>query len=208
MTKLFAATALAGMLAAAPAFAQTATPDATAPATAPAATSGTPTVGTSAEGRFITAPSGDDWVASRFIGSTVYSPANDDLGKVNDVVATKDGQVKAVVIGVGGFLGIGEKNVAVAPADVQRVAVDNGWRYQLNTTKEELNAAPEFRVPDMNNASTGTSTPSTGTAPATDGTAPGTATPAPGAGTTTPDNGASTAPATPMAPAAPSTTAP
>jgi len=144
MTKLFAATALATLLAASPALAQTVTPaPATTPATTGSATMAKPDIGH----RFISA-SQHDWVASRLIGSAVYDPANMSLGDINDIVADKDGRVKAVVIGVGGFLGIGEKNVAVIPADLKRVAHAGGWRYQLNTTKEELNAAPEFRLPE------------------------------------------------------------
>ena len=215
MTKLFAATALAGMLAVAPAFAQDATP---APATPPAATgdatatppaaAGAATAPT-ATGRFIPAPSQDDWVASRLIGSTVYSPANESLGDINDIVASQDGQVKAVVIGVGGFLGIGEKNVAVAPAELQRVADGNSWRYQLNTTKDELNSAAEFKIPEPAPAAGTTST----STPATDGTTPPATTTPPAADMTTtpPADGTTTAPAdpaTPMAPAAPSTTTP
>jgi len=201
MTKLFAATALAGMLAVAPAFAQDATP---APATPPAATGDATATMPTATGRFIPAPSQDDWVASRLIGSTVYSPANESLGDINDVVASQDGQVKAIVIGVGGFLGIGHKNVAVAPAELQRVADGNNWRYQLNTTKDELNAAAEFKIPEppapADTGTTSTSTPSTDTT-----------TPPAGDMTTTPPADGTTAPAdpaTPMAPAAPSTTTP
>jgi hypothetical protein len=217
MTKLFAATALAGMLAVAPAFAQDATP---APATPPAATgdaTATPPAATgdatapTATGRFIPAPTADDWVASRLMGATVYSPANENLGSINDFVARQDGQVKAIVIGVGGFLGIGEKNVAVAPGELQRVADGNGWRYQLNTTKDELNAAAEFELPEPPTpANTGTTSTST---PSTDGTTPPAATtpPAGDMTTTPPADGTTTAPAdpaTPMAPAAPSTTTP
>ncbi|SHF23588.1 PRC-barrel domain-containing protein [Kaistia soli DSM 19436] len=182
MTKLFAATAIAGLLAAAPAFAQDATP---APTTPPAATGDTvtPVTPTAPLDRFVAAPAADDWVASRLIGSTIYGVGDENLGDVNDLIATKDGQVKAVVIGVGGFLGIGEKNVAVNPSALERVADGNSWKYRLNTTKDELTAAPEFKVPD--------------------------ATPAEATGSTAPaDPVTPTDPATPMAPAAPSTTAP
>ncbi|HWJ74995.1 MAG TPA: PRC-barrel domain-containing protein [Kaistia sp.] len=185
MTKLFAATALAGLLAAAPAFAQDATP---APTTPPAATGDTvaPVSPVAPLDRFVAAPAADDWVASRLIGSTIYGVGDENLGDVNDVVATQDGQVKAIVIGVGGFLGIGEKNVAVSPKALQRVADGNSWKYQLNTTKDELKGAPEFKLPDA--------TP----AEATGSTAP--------ADTMTPATPAD--PATPMAPAAPSPTTP
>ncbi len=189
MTKLFAATALAGLLAAAPAFAQDATPAPMTPA-APSATTGDTVTPAAPLERFVAAPAADDWVASRLIGSTIYGVNDESLGDINDVVATKDGQVKAIVIGVGGFLGIGEKSVAVAPSALERVADGNSWKYRLATTKEELTAAPEFKVPDVTPAeATGAVTPADPMTPA--------------------DPAAPTAdPATPMAPAAPSPTTP
>jgi len=53
-------------------------------------------------------------MASKLIGTTVVSTNNESIGDVNDVILGRDGQVMAVVVGVGGFLGIGEKNVAVS----------------------------------------------------------------------------------------------
>lgn len=53
------------------------------------------------------------WLASKLIGTTVVSANNESIGDVNDVLMDRGGQSVAVVVGVGGFLGIGEKNVAV-----------------------------------------------------------------------------------------------
>ena len=199
MTKLFAATALAGLLAAAPAFAQDATPAQTTP---PAATGDTTmTQPATPIERFLASPAADDWMASRLIGSTIYGVGDESLGDVNDVIATKDGQVKAIVIGVGGFLGIGEKNVAVSPSALQRVADGNSWKYQLATTKDELNAAPEFQAPPA--------TPAEATGGTTAPAANDMGTTAPAAPMTPADPAAPAAdPATPMAPAAPSPTTP
>ncbi len=194
MTKLFAATALAGLLAAAPAFAQDATPAQTTPPAATGDTAATQAV--TPVDRFLATPATDDWLASRLMGSTIYGANDESLGDVNDVVATKDGQVKAIVIGVGGFLGIGQKNVAVAPSALERVADGNSWKYRLATTKDELNAAPEFQAPAATPAeATGSTDPAT----------PGAVTPMTPADPAAPS---ATDPATPMAPAAPSTTAP
>ncbi|MEZ0171811.1 PRC-barrel domain-containing protein [Microvirga sp. TS319] len=52
-------------------------------------------------------------MASDVIGTRVVSTNNESIGDINDVVVDRDGRVMAVVVGVGGFLGIGEKNVAV-----------------------------------------------------------------------------------------------
>ncbi|BCP54415.1 hypothetical protein K32_30320 [Kaistia sp. 32K] len=141
MNTIFRTTALVALLAAGPALAQDAPPPAE--TSAPAATTTT----VAPADRFIVLEDGTtDWLASNLMGSTVYSGTDENLGKIVDILATDDGQVKAVVIGVGGFLGIGRKDVAVAPATLDRLKVDNGVKLVLATSKEELNAAPEFKT--------------------------------------------------------------
>jgi len=89
----------------------------------------------------------DGYLATNFINESVYNGTGDNaenIGDVNDLVIAKDGKVKAVVVGVGGFLGIGEHNVAV---DFTKVswAEKNGDRWLIYpATKEELQALPEF----------------------------------------------------------------
>lgn len=89
----------------------------------------------------------DGYLATNIIGESVYNGAGDDaenIGKVTDVVFDKDGQAKSIVIGVGGFLGIGAKNVAFDYAGMQW-AEKNGDRWLVaQTTKEELTAQPAF----------------------------------------------------------------
>ena len=53
------------------------------------------------------------WRASKLIGLDVYNEANDKLGDINELIVDRDGKVDAVVIGVGGFLGMGEHDIAV-----------------------------------------------------------------------------------------------
>src|SRR4030081_2647506 len=53
------------------------------------------------------------WRASKIIGLSVYNDNNESLGSINDLLMDKSGSIKAVVIGVGGFLGVGEHLVAV-----------------------------------------------------------------------------------------------
>jgi sporulation protein YlmC with PRC-barrel domain len=55
-----------------------------------------------------------DWRASKVVGLNVYNDANEKVGSINDLLTDKNGNIKAVVIGVGGFLGVGEHLVAVA----------------------------------------------------------------------------------------------
>jgi hypothetical protein len=91
-----------------------------------------------------------DRLTSRIVGQPVYDGTAADannLGNINDLVLSSTGSVQAVVIGVGGFLGIGEKQVAVAYSALEWVvAADNTERFVLNTTVEQLTAAPDFVV--------------------------------------------------------------
>jgi len=82
---------------------------------------------------------------SNFIGSTVYNAANENVGDVNDVLISKDGKVQAVIIGVGGFLGLGEKDVAVPLDRIQFVRDENSnMKYTINASRQELEQAPAF----------------------------------------------------------------
>ncbi len=55
-----------------------------------------------------------NWRASKMVGLSVYNDKNESLGSINDLLTDKSGNIKAAVIGVGGFLGVGEHLVAVA----------------------------------------------------------------------------------------------
>ena len=91
-----------------------------------------------------------DRFATRIIGQQVYDSTAADanvLGNINDLVINENGTIAAVTIGVGGFLGIGEKQVAVAYSALQwTVAADNTERFVLETTVDELTQAPDFVV--------------------------------------------------------------
>lgn len=94
-----------------------------------------------------------DNLVSRVLGSTVYTSSADDaenIGDINDLVVDANGDIAAVVIGVGGFLGVGEKNVAVDYKELQHTkAADGSFRYVLPTTADALTAAPEFVYEDQ-----------------------------------------------------------
>ena len=136
-----------------------------------------------------------DSFATRIIGQPVYDSGAADanhLGDINDLVVNENGTIAAVIIGVGGFLGIGEKQVAVAYAALERVvAEDQTERYVVQTTVEELTAAPDFVVVEDAPADGTVSAPVAGDAMApapADTTAPApadTATPAPAEGDAT-----------------------
>ena len=140
---LLATTAIATLVATG-AFAQ----DTTAPATttAPAADPAAPSEAMPADQAQV--ERADGMLASNLIGETVYNGSGDDaenIGEVKDIVMTDDGNAEAVVIGVGGFLGIGEKNVSVEYDKVEWAERDGDrWIVIAGTTKEDLEALPDF----------------------------------------------------------------
>ena len=86
-------------------------------------------------------------LASDLLGQTVYNGATDEaesVGDINDVVMGPDGNAEAVVIGVGGFLGIGEKEVAVDFTKISWIDRDGSRWLIIEASKEELEGAPDF----------------------------------------------------------------
>ena len=83
-------------------------------------------------GNTLTKESPDQWRASKLAGVAVYGPEKKDVGKITDVLLSKDGKAEYVIIGVGGFLGIGEKDVAV-PYD-QVKFTDQPMKPPMNAT--------------------------------------------------------------------------
>ena len=76
----------------------------------------------------------------------VYDPNNNKIGEVMDVLLDRSGKVTSLIVGVGGFLGAGEKDVAV-PFDAIKVTSkdSNKWYLVMNTTKDDLKSAPGFK---------------------------------------------------------------
>ncbi|RRY11872.1 PRC-barrel domain-containing protein [Brucella anthropi] len=157
MVKTTLLTAACALVISVPALAQTAapsTPGADAPAQQemPVSTTNmfgtTPAAGTDADKIGFVEPKEGQVLLSSFVGRSVYeSSANDakSIGKLNDLIMGPDGKVEAAVIGVGGFLGVGEKDVAVSPDVIQLAKRSDGdtWLV-LNASKDQLNAAPAF----------------------------------------------------------------
>ena len=103
MKKLVAVALLGTAIASGAAYAQTAQTAQPADRAAPAATT------TSSDKMMLKGK----WRASKLMGLDVYNEANEKLGDINELILDKDGRVNAVVIGVGGFLGMGEHDIAV-----------------------------------------------------------------------------------------------
>jgi sporulation protein YlmC with PRC-barrel domain len=79
---------------------------------------------------------------TKYYKQSVYDPAKDNIGTVDDVILSDNGQVTGLIIGVGGFLGAGEKDVAVSLQAVHAEMKDGAWYLTLNTTKDALKSAP------------------------------------------------------------------
>jgi sporulation protein YlmC with PRC-barrel domain len=100
-----------------------------------------------AEGTFVTVQPPGQWLASLFIGEPVTNHAGENIGDINDLLFDKSGTISTVVIGVGGFLGIGEKDVAVPFNSLSVTADANGKRVvTASLSKERLMSAPEFKA--------------------------------------------------------------
>ncbi len=84
------------------------------------------------------------WLASDIYKADVYDNAEDKIGVVTDLIIDSSGNVATAVVGVGGFLGPGKKEVAVPFKDLNVVTRDNKDWLVLNQTKEELKAAPAY----------------------------------------------------------------
>lgn len=101
-----------------------------------------------AEAKFSTVAK-DEMFSSKLKGLNVYNQKDEKVGEITDLAIGKGEQIQAMILSVGGFLGVGEHYVAVSPSSV-RVSYNKDketWTAKMNTTKEALKAAPEFKYP-------------------------------------------------------------
>lgn len=84
-------------------------------------------------------------LASQFMGQAVYTAANENIGEINDLIMNKELDNIVAIVGVGGFLGIGEKDVAIPIGDISAVKDENNaLRLTISASKEQLEALPVF----------------------------------------------------------------
>lgn len=90
----------------------------------------------------------DEMFSSKLRGLNITNQKDETVGEITDL-AIKGNQIDALILSVGGFLGVGEHYVAVSPSSVKinYDAKNNKWLASMNTTKEALKAAPEFKYP-------------------------------------------------------------
>ena len=94
----------------------------------------------------------DAVTVSHWYKQTVYNQSdNAKIGVVNDVLMDRDGKAVALIVGVGGFIGLGEKDVIVAFNAIQFKSKDNNkWFPVMNTTTDALNKAPGYKYDRTN----------------------------------------------------------
>lgn len=138
---------------------------------------------------FVSKQSASELRSSKLVGTNVYGPNDEKIGDINEVLIDNGGSVHAVVIGVGGFLGVGEKDVAVPFKSLNIKHTkdsDKIDRVSVRYTKDQLKNAPSFAYYGSSSNRTDNAT-SDRPARGTSGT--GMATPAnPNAPSTTPAN--------------------
>lgn len=185
-TNLLTATAIIALMSAGPAFAQSTDmpqdpssptppavdtmPDSTPPSATPAPEATTPdatapdtgtsdTQAAAPADMFLDQQASGEILASSLIGANVKNASDETLGSISDIVLSAEGSVEAVVIGVGGFLGIGTKNVAVAYSALNESTDENGnAELVLNASAEELEAAPAYVTVEQERQNTTTPT--------------------------------------------------
>ena len=127
-----------------------------------------PKVDATGSRQFVTQQASDQWLASKFKGTDVIGSNNEKIGDVSDILFDRNGKIMAYVIGVGGFLGIGSKDVALAPAAFQVETADRDEiKLKLALTRDELKNAPEFKTAASRPAPTTGQSPPRAPAPAT-----------------------------------------
>lgn len=88
---------------------------------------------------------GNAMLVTRIIGSSVFTPAGENIGDINDLIFDNNGTIQAAVVGIGGFLGMGEKDVAVPLSRISAVRDDtNAIKLTIQASREELDQAPAF----------------------------------------------------------------
>ena len=131
-------------------------PQTPAPANPPPAATSKP-----GNSQIVNAQGKDEWLASKLKGMTVVGSDDQKIGSIVDILLDKTGHAKAFVVGVGGVLGLGAKEVAIDLTQFHEVPAANGSQEQLKLamTKDQLAQADEFK-PLPNPATTTGAAPS------------------------------------------------
>jgi sporulation protein YlmC with PRC-barrel domain len=105
----------------------------------------TTTMSPSSTDDLMTTIPGDARTVTDWYKQNVYDPSNNKIGEIEDVLVDKTGKISAVIISVGGFLGMDTKDVAAPFSSVHATMKDNKWWLTMNTTKHALKSARGYR---------------------------------------------------------------
>ena len=92
----------------------------------------------------MSAAPGESWTVTNYYKQAVYDPKENKIGDIDDVLVDKSGKVTGLVIGVGGFLGAGEKDVIVPFGSVKTAKKNDKWWLTIDETKDDLKKAAGF----------------------------------------------------------------
>jgi sporulation protein YlmC with PRC-barrel domain len=87
----------------------------------------------------------DSFTITDYYKQDVYDNGKNTVGKIDDVLIDKSGKITTLIVGVGGFLGIGEKDVALPFAAVKAEKKDNKWYLTVDETKDSLKSAAGYK---------------------------------------------------------------
>lgn len=95
-------------------------------------------------GEYMESVPANSMMATNLIGANVQTIDGDDVGSVSELIIAKNGQIVGVVVGVGGFLGLGEKDIAFGWDAIVKLGDADQQQLHIDVTRDDLLSAPEF----------------------------------------------------------------
>jgi hypothetical protein len=96
------------------------------------------------EVKYLSAIPSDSQSIATYLNRDVYSRAGERRGRISDLLVAPDGRIRAAVLRIGSFLGIGEKEVALPFAAWETARTEDGWHFVVDAGKQTLQDAPAF----------------------------------------------------------------
>lgn len=121
-------------------------PDAASAESAPAAADAMPMPGEMVS--YVTTEAPGSLYVSDLVGQSVYGTNDEKTGDINDILLDDAGNIEAVIIGVGGFIGLGEKDVAVTLDSLDIEVSDGSYQISINASEKDLEEAPSYTRAD------------------------------------------------------------
>jgi sporulation protein YlmC with PRC-barrel domain len=100
---------------------------------------------TPAQGQVLTAIPQNSTTVTSYYKQNVYDQSDSKIGEVSDVLISKEGKIDGFIVSVGGFLGVGQKDVAIPFSAIHGAQKNGRWYLSMNTTKDALKNAPGYK---------------------------------------------------------------